>query len=84
MGKIERIIENCTDCRYCKEYQDLHSNTDYVIICTQNEEDITTGFMIERSHSKIIGRAIVPIPENCPLPDNIYQNIKEDESTNTI
>lgn len=77
MGRIERIIENCTDCRYCKEFQDRHSNVDYAIICDYNEEDNTSGFMVARNHNKIIGYITVPIPENCPLPKAIYQDVKE-------
>lgn len=69
--KIENVIENCTECRFCKEYEEMDGNTDYVIICTHFKEisgqhKPTQPFLIERSYSKIKSK-IIPIPERCPL-----------------
>lgn len=66
--RIERTIEYCSECGYCKEFVEQNGNTDYVLICTQNKEDSSSGFMIDRHHSKIKGYGNVPIPDNCPLP----------------
>ena len=69
MLKIERVITNCCECRYAKEFQEMNGNTDYVLICTEKEDDSTSGFMIARSHNKIKNYHEIEIPENCPLMD---------------
>ncbi|MGP2571120.1 hypothetical protein ACT4R9_10055 [Ornithobacterium rhinotracheale] len=64
MKKIEKIIENCTDCRFSKEFQEMDGNTDFVLVCTKSEEK---SFLIVRTDQKIKDFMNVGIPENCPL-----------------
>lgn len=67
--KIERVINDCCECRFAKEFQERGGNTDFVLICTQNEDDSTSGFMITRSRMPIKGREFIEIPKQCPLQD---------------
>jgi len=65
--RIERTIEYCSDCRYCKQFVEMNGNTDYVLICTQDEENASSGFMIDRHHIKFQPQGSIPFPEACPL-----------------
>ncbi len=67
MARIERVITTCTECVFSKEFQDMGSNCDYVLICTQNDSYYEENFMITRSSNRIRGYIDIEIPAGCPL-----------------
>ncbi|MCK0202455.1 hypothetical protein MWN41_05405 [Ornithobacterium rhinotracheale] len=70
MKKIENTIENCAECRFSKEFQELKGNSDFVLICTNPEGK---SFLIVRENQKIKDFMNVDIPENCPLENYTEQ-----------
>ena len=68
MEKIERIIEECNDCRYKRRYKWEGSNCDFLDVCCYREEHTLN----EASVLLITGNSdthIIEIPANCPLED---------------
>ncbi|MCT4157031.1 hypothetical protein HZP35_19020 [Elizabethkingia anophelis] len=74
MKKIMKVIENCCDCEFSKEYQELNGNTSFVLICNY-EKSFDDGaveknpFLIAQSSCKIRTYNSIPIPKECPLED---------------
>ncbi|AQX52432.1 hypothetical protein [Elizabethkingia anophelis] len=74
MKKIMEVIENCTDCKFSREYQELNGNTSFVLICDY-EKSYDDGaveknpFLIAQSSCKIRTYNSIPIPKECPLED---------------
>lgn len=74
MFKIERVIHNCADCIWSKQFVEENGNTQFILICNwfenQNSEDIEDrAFIVSKSNRKLKNHANVEIPENCPLQD---------------
>jgi hypothetical protein len=70
MRKIERIIDNCNDCRYSRAYSWAGSNCDWVLICFHT--DTNTGGLdahpiVLATNSGSNFTITVEIPKNCPL-----------------
>ncbi|MCT4143016.1 hypothetical protein HZP33_19020 [Elizabethkingia anophelis] len=69
-----KVIENCCDCEFSKEYQELNGNTSFVLICNY-EKSFDDGaveknpFLIAQSSCKIRTYNSIPIPKECPLED---------------
>ncbi|MDQ8748367.1 MULTISPECIES: hypothetical protein [Elizabethkingia] len=78
MKKIMKVIENCCDCEFSKEYQELNGNTSFVLICNY-EKSFDDGaveknpFLLNQYSSRIKTYSSVEIPHNCPLED--YEEI---------
>lgn len=74
--KIETVVSSCTDCRYSKEFQDVHSNCDFVLVCCYEKEDGSRekSILLERSHNRIKSYIDVDIPKDCPLEDYMNNN----------
>lgn len=69
--KIETVVRSCADCKHSKEFQDMHSNCDFVLVCCYEEKDGARGksILLDRSHNRIKSNKDVDIPKDCPLED---------------
>lgn len=71
--KIERVIDCCNNCRYCKEFQYVNSNCDFTLICCPEDDDGNDlgdkSFLIARGHKSLKHSEIIEIPKQCPLED---------------
>ncbi|BBQ07552.1 hypothetical protein [Elizabethkingia anophelis] len=70
-----KVIENCCDCEFSKEYQELNGNTSFVLICNYEKPDDDDGtvernpFLLNQYSARIKTYSFVEIPQNCPLED---------------
>lgn len=73
MGKkIMKIIEDCSDCEFSKEYQECNGNTSFVLICNyevENDEKIEKNPFLLHQSSQKPRHYRIEIPNNCPLED---------------
>lgn len=71
--KIQKVINDCTDCEFAKEYIEVGGNTSYVLICnyekSDDEKTEKNPFLILQLHRQILNRTGIEIPKNCPLED---------------
>lgn len=73
--KIERIIHNCADCMWSKQFIEENGNTEYLLVCNwfanqpeeSNIED--NAFIISKSSRRLKNNSSIEIPEECPLND---------------
>ncbi|MDV3612404.1 hypothetical protein CMU81_00990 [Elizabethkingia anophelis] len=69
--KIMKIVSDCADCEFSKEYQELAGNTSFVLICNferdERLETPKTPFLLAQSNSRIKNYDSIEIPHNCPL-----------------
>ncbi|MDV3585626.1 hypothetical protein CMU68_10520 [Elizabethkingia anophelis] len=66
-----KIISDCTDCEFSKEYQEIGGNTSFVLICNfERDERLEipkSPFLLLQSVSEIKDYNSMGIPHNCPL-----------------
>ena len=70
MKKIERVINNCTDCRFLRTYEWPCTNYNYLDVCFfENENSIFSPFVLAIRTNRDVH--IIEIPSNCPLENYI-------------
>lgn len=70
MKKIETVVRSCADCKHSKEFQDVNSNCDFVLVCCYEKDGVRKkSILLDRSHKRIKPRMDVDIPKDCPLED---------------
>lgn len=73
--KIERVIHNCADCVWSKQFVEENGNTEFLLICNwfNNQPEAVAeedkAFIIAKSPRKLKNIAAIEIPEQCPLND---------------
>jgi hypothetical protein len=70
MKKIQKVIETCHDCEFCKKFQYVRNDYTSVHVCTFEADEAAPEaepFLLNLSTSK--GTYSLLIPDNCPLED---------------
>ena len=69
MAKIQKVIETCYDCEFCKKFLGGTGGSIKAHLCVYypaDEEKEFTPFLVDYCTN---GSNEIPIPDNCPLED---------------